>query len=106
LYVLFFAGLFVFPIAILTAAVGRDLTLLRPDYFLIPIFRAFRPYIVTVVPFCAAVVLQIYAKQYSGQPFAEAIGHLLFNLILQVIFLIAMCSIGLFFRHYSCLLPW
>jgi ribosomal protein S27E len=107
LYVLFFAGLFVFPIAILTAAVGRDLTMLRPDYFLIPIFRAFRPYIVTAVPFCAAVVLQIYAKQYSGQLSANAVAwYLLLNLAVQVIALISMCSIGLFFRHYSCLLPW
>jgi ribosomal protein S27E len=106
-YVLMFAGLYFFPVAILTVAVGKDLTLLRPDYFVITILRAFRPYLVTALLLGAAVVLQIFAKQYSGQFSAAAIGgYLLLNLAVQVIALIAMCSIGLFFRHYSCLLPW
>jgi len=106
LYALMFAGLFLFPIAILTAAVGKDLTMLRPDYFLITIFRAFKPYLVTAVLLGAAAVLQMHASQYSGQSFAVATGHLLLNFAVQVIILVAMRSIGLFFRHYSCLLPW
>ena len=106
LYVLMFGGLFLFPVAILTVAVGRDLMMLRPDYLLIPIFRAFGPYLVTAVLLGAAAVLQIHARQYSEQFHTAAIGHLLLNLAVQVIALIAMRSIGLFFRHYSCLLPW
>jgi hypothetical protein len=106
LYALMFAGLFLFPVAILTMAVGKDLTMLRPDYFLIPISRAFWPYLVTAVLLGAVVVLQIYAKQYSGQSPAAATGYLLLNLAVQFIALIAMRSIGLFFRHYSCMLPW
>ena len=106
LYALMFAGLFLFPVATLTMAVGKDLTMLKLDYFLIPIFRAFWPYLVTAVLLGAAAVLQIYAKQYSGQPPAAATGYLLLNLAVQFFALIAMCSIGLFFRHYSCLLPW
>jgi ribosomal protein S27E len=105
-YVLMFAGLFLFPIAILTVAVGKDLMMLRPDYLLIPIFRAFKPYLVTAVLLGAAAAIQIFTKQYSGQSFAVAAGYLLLNLAVQVIALIAMRSIGLFFRHYSCLLPW
>ena len=107
LYVLFFAGLFLFPIAILTVAVGKDLMMLRPDYFFIPIFRAFRPYLVTAVLLAAAAMLQMFAKQYSSQFSTTATaGYLLLNLAVQVIALIAMSSIGLFFRHYSCVLPW
>jgi ribosomal protein S27E len=106
LYALMFAGLFLFPAAILTVAVGKDLTMLRPDYFLIPIFRAFRPYLVTAVLLGAAAVLQMHASQYSGRSPAVDTGHLLLNLAVQVIALVAMRSIGLFFRHYSCLLPW
>jgi hypothetical protein len=106
LYALFFAGLFLFPVAILTIAVGKDLMMLRPDYFLIPIFRAFLPYLVTAVLLGAAASLQILAKQYSGQSSAVAAGHLLLNLTVQFFALLAMRSIGLFFRHYSCLLPW
>ena len=105
-YTLMFAGLFLFPAAILTAAVGRDLTLLRPDYFLVTISRAFRPYLVTAVLLGAAAVLQMYASQYSGQSPAVATGHLLLNMAVQIVVLIAIRSIGLFFRHYSCLLPW
>ncbi len=106
LYALMFGGLFLFPAAILSAAVGKDLMLLRPDYFLITISRAFSPYLVTAVLLGAAAVLQMRASQYSGQSAAVTTGHLLLNLAVQVIALIAMRSIGLFFRHYSCLLPW
>jgi len=106
LYALMLAGLFLFPVAILTAAVGKDLTMLRPDYFLIPIFRAFKPYLVTAVLLGAAAVLQMHASQYSGRSAVAETGHLLLNLAVQVIALVAMRSIGLFFRHYSCLLPW
>jgi len=106
LYSLMFAGLYFFPVAILSAAVGKDLTLLRPDYFVITISRAFGPYLVTALLLGAAVVVQIYAKQYSGQSQAAAMGHLLLNLAVQIIALVAMRSIGLFFRHYSSVLPW
>ena len=106
LYALMFAGLFLFPVAILSAAVGKDLMLLRPDYFLVTISRALGPYLVTAVLLGAAAVLQMHASQYSGQSAAATTGHLLLNLAVQVIALIAMRSIGLFFRHYSCLLPW
>ena len=107
LYALFFAGLFLFPVAILTVAVGKDLMMLRPDYFLIPIFKAFGPYLVTAVLLGAAAMLQIFAKQYSSQlTTAAAAGHLMLNLVVQFVALLAMRSIGLFFRHYSCLLPW
>ena len=105
-YILMFGGLFLFPVAILSAAVGKDLTLLRPDYFLVTISRAFKPYLVTAVLLGAAVVLQLQANQYSGQSPTAATGHLMLNLAVQVIILVAMRSIGLFFRHYSCMLPW
>jgi hypothetical protein len=106
LYALMFAGLFLFPMAILTAAVGKDLTMLRPDYILVPIVRAFRPYLVTALLLGVAVALQMQASQYSGRSAAVETGYLLLNLAVQAILLVAMRSIGLFFRHYSCLLPW
>jgi len=99
-------GLFLLPMAILTTAIGRDLTMLRPDYFLVPIFRAFGPYLVLVVWLGVAAGLQMYANQYAGQSPVVATGHLLLNLTVQAFALIAMRSIGLFYRHYSCHLPW
>jgi hypothetical protein len=106
LYVLVFAGLFLFPMAVLTAAVGRDLTMLRPDYLLVPVFRAFMPYIVVAALLGAAALLQTQASQYARQGFAGAAGHLLLNLAVQALALIAMRSIGLFHRHYSCHFSW
>ncbi len=106
LYILMFGGLYLFPVAILTAAVGRDLTMLRPDYLLLPIFRAFGPYFVTAMLLGAAGAVQFFTGQYSGQSFFVAAGLLIFDLVVQVLALVAMRSIGLFFRHYNCMLPW
>jgi len=106
LYIFAFGGLFLSPMAILTAAVGRDLTMLRPDYFLITVGRALRPYLVPAVLLGVAGVLQMHTSQYMGQRLAAAAGHLLLNLAVQAFALVAMRSIGLFYRHYSCYLPW
>jgi len=106
LYGFMFGGLFLFPMAILTVAIGKDLTMLRPDYLLVPIFRAFKPYLVPAALLGAAGVLQLQSSQYAGQNPAIAAGHLLLNLAVQAIALIAMHSIGLFYRHYSCYFCW
>ena len=101
-----FVGLFLSPIAILNVAVGRDLTLLRPDYLLAPICRAFMPYVVIVLLLGTAGFLQTRASQYAGQPPTVAAGQLALNFAVQCLLLVAMRSIGLFARHYSCHFPW
>lgn len=103
---LFILGLFLFPIAILTTAVGNDFTLLRPDYILTSIFRAFIPYITVVALLVAACILETKTAPYDGSPFAITAPRLAFNLTVQIIAIIAMRSIGLFYRHYSCYLKW
>ncbi len=106
LYIMMFGGLLMSPMAILNVGVGRDLTLLRPDYLLIPICRAFMPHIVTVLLLGAAGFVQTQASQYAGQPPTVAAGQLALNFAAQLLVLAAMRSIGLFARHYSCYLPW
>jgi hypothetical protein len=106
LQALFAFGLFLFPVAILTMAVGKDFTLLRPDYVLAPIVRTFRPYLVVAGLLIAAGVLERQTQQYTGQDVPAAAGHLLLNLAAQVVTIIAMRSIGLFYRHYSCYFAW
>jgi hypothetical protein len=106
LQALFAFGLFLFPAAILTMAVGRDFTLLRPDYVLAPIVRAFRPYLVVAGLLIAAGIVESQTQQYTGQDVPAATGHLLLNLAAQVVVIIAMRSIGLFYRHYSCYFAW
>ena len=106
LYPLMLGGLFLLPMGILTVAVGRHLTLLRPDYLMAPIRRAFTPYLATAVILGGTIVFQIYTSQYAGQSPAGAAGYLSLNLLVQAFVLIAMRSIGLFYRHYSCHLSW
>jgi hypothetical protein len=106
LYIILFAGLLLSPMAILNMSVGRDLMLLRPDYLLIPVFRAFWPFVVTALFLGCAIFVETLADQYSGQPPALAARHLGLNLLAQFILFFAMRSIGLFARHYSCYFPW
>jgi hypothetical protein len=106
LYPLMFGGLFLLPMGILTVAVGRDLTMLRPDYLLVPIRRAFTPYLVTVVILSGTLIFQIVTSQYEGQDPATAAVHLSLNFLIQALVLVAMRSIGLFYRHYSCHFIW
>ncbi|MFH1883172.1 MAG: hypothetical protein ABIL62_10725 [Planctomycetota bacterium] len=106
LHILFILGLFLFPIAILTTAIGKDITLFRPDYLLRPIFRAFVPYVVTVLLLIAAALLETQTTQYTGAGLLTTAGHLAMNFAVQLIAIIAMRSIGLFYRHYSCHLAW
>ena len=112
LHVLAIASLFVFPMVILTLSVGRDITLLfRPGNIIRPLIRAFWPYLVTVILFVLTCQLQLWleVRGYgrllgSGK---TVIGlYLLANLAVQILAIIAMRSIGLFYRHYSYHFPW
>ncbi len=81
--------------------------MLRPDYIFAPVFRAPVPYLAVVVLLGAAGVLQMHTIQYSDQDLiAVVIGNLLLNLAVQVVAIVAMRSIGLFYRHYSCYFSW
>jgi hypothetical protein len=105
-YILMLGGLLLFPMAILTAAIGREITMLRPDYLLIPIFRAFRPYLVPAMLLGIAGIIQMHTSHYTHQPKVVAAGYLMLNLVVQFFALFAMRSIGLFYRHYNCIFPW
>ena len=106
LQIFFFFGLFLFPIAVLTTAVGRDLTMFRPDYLLASVFKAFVPYVVTVVLLIAAAILETQTTQRTDADLLTTAGHLVMNFAVQVIAIIAMRSIGLFYRHYNCHFTW
>jgi hypothetical protein len=103
---LFILGLFLFPAAILTTSVGKDFALLRPDYLLAPVVRAFFPYAAIVLMLAAACFLQIHASQYTGTGPTVTMLHLALNLLVQVIAIFAMRAIGLFYRHYGCYFKW
>jgi hypothetical protein len=103
---LFILGLFIFPVAILTVAVGKNITLLRPDYLFKPVFKAFGPYLVVVTLLVAAGIIEMQTRSFTGINLAMDTVHLVLDLAAQVIAIIAMRAIGLFYRHYSCYLAW
>ena len=106
LHCLLAGGLFLFPAAILTTAVGKDLTLLRPDYLLIPMVRALVPYLTVALLLASPCLLQTQTVQYTGAGGIATVMHLSVNLAVQVLAIIAMRSIGLFYRHYGCYFKW
>ena len=106
LQLIFVLGLFLFPAAILTIAVGKDITLLRPDYIFAPVRKALMPYLVVVVLLVAAAFIEIQTRPFMGENLAVDVGYLTLELAVQVIAIIAMRSIGLFYRHYSCYFQW
>jgi hypothetical protein len=109
LNILKLACLFFFPIAILTAAIGEDLTMLRPNYLLTPVLKAFKPYLAVAALLIAVGLLEMNSKQFvpsAKESLLSIAGYLVLNLVIQVIALVAMRAIGLFYRHYTCYLPW
>lgn len=103
-------GLFVFPMAILIVSISGDTTIvLRVDYILKPIAKAFWPYLIVVTLFVVAWELQLRTIGY-GQLLGRGqfvVGfHLLANFAVQMLALVALRSIGLFYRHYGCFFPW
>ncbi len=103
---LFLGGLFIFPMAILTIAVIEDYSaLLRPDRILGPIFKAFVPYLVVVAILVAVCLIETNTRQYAPMDkmsLLSTAANLAVNLTGQVVAIITMRSIGLFYRHYGC----
>ncbi|MGD0572065.1 MAG: hypothetical protein ABSB11_03500 [Sedimentisphaerales bacterium] len=100
---LFVAGLFLFPMAILVVAALEDLPeLLRFDRLLVPVIRAFIPYLVVVGLLAAVCFIENKAEQDATPSMLQNAGILAKNLAAQVVAIIAMRSIGLFYRHYDC----
>ena len=104
------AGLFAFPMLILTFAIGRDITVVaRLDHMLKPVVKAFWPYLVVVGLFVLTWELQFYAVEYGkllGSSKVVIGLHLLVNIAIQALALVAVRSAGLFHRHYNCHFPW
>ena len=106
---LFAGSVFLFPAAILTVAVTEDILSMRPDYFLKPIIKAFGPYLVVAAITAAAGVYWYVIGDSdavaNASPF-RIVLELLLNIGFQFFVIIAMRTIGLYYRHYQCYFPW
>jgi hypothetical protein len=108
------AGFFLFPMAILTIAAGRELWMVfDPRLMIKPIFKAFPQYMTMAVLTVGAILAQWTMLHYTMGGFQEmskkgpvvAILMLGACIVTRMLNIIAMRSIGLFAQHYRCYLP-
>ncbi|MDO8302577.1 MAG: hypothetical protein Q7T18_04975 [Sedimentisphaerales bacterium] len=107
--VLFVGSLFLFPAAILTVAVTEDILSMRPDYFLKPIVSAFCPYLIVAAFTAAAGVYWYYVGDLdavANESQFRIAFELLLNIGFQFFVIIAMRTIGLYYRHYHRYFSW
>lgn len=94
-------GIFLFPMAVLTISIGRDLTmLLRPDYFFMPIKKGFKHYIFVTMIFALLCGL-LFMIPNNG-----SVLNLFSLLAVQILAVFEMRIIGLFYRHFACYFKW
>ena len=109
-HLLSFVGLFAFPTAVLIFSTAPEILMVfRQDYLYKPIAKAFRPYLLIAGLFLLTWELQLRTIGYGRLIASDnlVIGfHLLANLAVQMLAIMVMRSIGLFYRHYSCYFPW
>jgi hypothetical protein len=73
--------------------------------FLVPLAKAFFPYLTVIAVLAVACIIEANTKQYApaGKESIFIIaGKLAMNLAGQAVAIISMRSIGLFYRHFSC----
>jgi len=106
------AGLFMFPMLILTAGVNQDVqVMMRIDNMIKPIVRAFLPYLTCAVLVMLVWYAQMHTHNYRDAVLQSAVSsttflHLAAQWGIQVLALITMRSMGLFYRHYACYFKW
>lgn len=109
LKILFVGGIFLFPAAILTTAIGQTPSLLRPDYLLAPIVQAFIPYLFVFALLAGTCWLETKTVQFDYNPpisVQTSAANLGLNLAVQAAAITAMRAIGLFHKHYVCYFKW
>ena len=103
-------GIFLFPMAVLTVSVSRDLTMLfRPDYFFRPVKKAFGHYLFLAGLFIIAWYLQYVSPYYedvASRSDTVVWLNVLIALAIQIPTILAMRAAGLFYRHFFCYFKW
>jgi hypothetical protein len=103
-------GLFLFPMAVLTVSISRDLTMLfRFDYFFEPVKKAFWHYLFIVVFLIVVWQLQYMSVNYGNikdRPGSIIFLNLFFVFAIQILAIAAMRIMGLFYRHFACYFKW
>jgi hypothetical protein len=103
-------GLLTFPVVILNYGINRDISMLaRVDLMIKPVLKALLPYLMAAGMLILTWQLFLCTKAYAGFPRTQqttAFLHLGARLLLQLLAIISMLAIGLFYRHYYCYFDW
>ncbi len=105
-------GLFFLPMCILAVGVNQDTQVLcRIDLLFAPVTRAFFPYLTCVAMVMGVWFLQMKMHNAGDPALADASGslktlYLSMHLGIQILALVAMRSLGLYYRHYQCHFKW
>jgi hypothetical protein len=108
--ILSIAGFSLFPVAILTISVVGDITsIFYPSHILKPVIKAFWPYTIVAglfILFCQLELINVEYEKLIGRGKFIIGLHLSVNIAIQILAIITMRSIGLFYRHYGCYFKW
>jgi len=109
-YIFAFLGLFFFPMVILTVGVNQNMEMMwRVDTMIKPVVRAFWPYLCSVLLLLLVWYLQMKTRIWddikpAGNP--QIALHICAQMGIQVLAIVAMRTMGLFYRHYACHFSW
>ncbi len=103
-------GMVGFPMVLLILCTGQEMyNVFRPDYIVLPIVRATKPYIVVVLTVIVAAAVEFASRNLGDlkdPAWYQAVLHLAGNIAAAFLGIVAMRATGLFGRHYKCYLPW
>lgn len=102
-------GLFLWPITILAVALGGLTVFYRPDLLLRAIAAAPAQYLFICLLLVVAAAIH-YLGEYAASLIAPAVSRWAVTVITSTVqyysLIVAMCLIGLFYRHYHRRFPW
>jgi hypothetical protein len=103
-------GLLMLPTLLLTFGVNRDVGIMaRFDQMIGPAIKAFRPYLLVALAFLVVWNLQMLTRDYADLRDADTgvvVLHLAGQLAIQVLVIMVMRALGVFYRHYACYFAW
>ena len=109
-YALMFCGFFIFVFMFMMVAIKHDIMMaVRFDLIIEPLKKAFRPYALTAGIFAVLCAVQLMIPDYENsrdKSFVFTALSLFAHIAVQAAAIISMRTIGLFYRHYNCYLPW
>ena len=109
LVILWIVGIFIWPMVMLIVGIGRNPGYLRPDLVFKSIFKTFVPYLFCCLMLTGAIVLKLVQGGIFGQ--FGFMKQMVFSIFLvpvidAYLWVVAMRSIGLLYRHYKKRLAW